>query len=210
MAVETLVVGQLQTNCYLFYDNHTREVVIIDPGDDGEFIINKIKDLNLKPKAILATHGHFDHILAAAELKLAFQIPFSLNAKDAKILARTQKTTKYFTGLNVEPAPVVDNFLINNKILTIGNLSLQVFVTPGHTLGSICLYCEKEKLIFSGDLIFKDGGFGRTDLEGGDFSVLKQSIKKILSLNKHTIIYPGHGLKTNIENERNFWEFSAA
>jgi len=209
MAVVILNVGQLQTNCYLFYDENTREAVIIDPGDDGEFIFNKIKDLNLKPKAILATHGHFDHILAATELKLAFSIPFCLNAKDVKILARTQKTTKYFTGLDVDPAPAVDNFLINNTILTIGNLGLQVFVTPGHTLGSICLYCEKEKLIFSGDLIFKDGGFGRTDLEGGDFSVLKQSIKKILSLNKHTIIYPGHGLKTSIENEKNFWEFSA-
>lgn len=210
MAVETLIVGQLQTNCYLFYDKDMREAFIIDPGDDGEFIINKIKDLNLKPKAILATHGHFDHVLAVTELKLAFNIPFYLNEKDIKILKRAQTTAKYFTGLDVDPTPTVDNFLINNKILTIGNLGLQVLVTPGHTLGSVCLYCEKEKLIFSGDLIFKDGGFGRTDLEGGNFSVLKQSIKKILSLNKYTIIYPGHGLKTSIENERNFWGFSAA
>lgn len=205
MEVETLIVGQLNTNCYLFYDEDTRNCFIIDPGDDGDFIINRIKDLDLKPQLILATHGHFDHVLAATELKLAFNIPFYLNAKDTKILKRTQSTTKYFTGIKPDPPPKVDKYLKEGQVLKVGNLSLKVIKSPGHTQGSVCFYCEKEKLIFVGDLIFANGGHGRTDLKGGDFDKLQQSIKRILSLPLKTVIYPGHGEETNVENETPFY-----
>ena len=186
MLVETLVVGQLKTNCYLFYDENSHDCFIIDPGDDADFIINKIKDLNLKPKAILATHGHFDHVLAATELKLAFNIPFYLNAKptcrqagDAKILKRTESTTKYFTGIKPDPLPKVDKRLKEGQVLKAGNLIFRVLETPGHTPGSVCFYCRQKNLIFVGDLIFANGSYGRTDLKGGDFEKLQKSIKKI-------------------------------
>ncbi len=100
MEVFSLIVGQLQTNCYLLSDLLTKECFIIDPGDEADFIIGKIISLGLRPKMILATHGHFDHVLAATELKLAFNIPFSLHKKDLFILKRMRQTAKYFTGLD--------------------------------------------------------------------------------------------------------------
>lgn len=205
MAVETLIVGQLSTNCYLFYDQDSGECFIIDPGDDADFIINRIKDLDLKPQLILATHGHFDHVLAITELKLAFNIPFYLNAKDAKILKRTQSTARYFIGIEPDPPAKIDKFLKEGQILKAGKLALKVIETPGHTNGSVCFYCQQKSLIFTGDLIFANGGYGRTDLKEGDFEKLQKSIKKILSLPLKTVIYSGHGEETNVENETPFY-----
>jgi len=200
--MEILVVGQLATNCYLFYDDKSRKAFIIDPGDDADFIIRKISDLDLKPQAILCTHGHFDHVLAVTELKLAFNIPFYLNAKDVRILKRTQKTTKYFTGMEVDPPSLPDKDLTQGQVLRLDSLSLKVVETPGHTQGSVSFYCRKQNICFVGDLIFAQGGLGRTDLAGGDEQRLKRSIKKILSLAKETIIYPGHGEQTTVEEEQ--------
>ncbi len=207
MPVKVLRVGQLSTNCYLFYGGESRECFIIDPGDDADFIINKIKDLDLKPKAILATHGHFDHVLAVTELKLAFKVPFYLSVRDAKILKRAQSTANFFTGLKVDPVVMPDKLLKEGEILKIGEFlpagGLKILETPGHTPGSLSFYCQKENLVFVGDLIFAGGGYGRTDLKGGDFEQLQKSIKKILSLPKSTIIYSGHGNPTTVKKEQN-------
>jgi hydroxyacylglutathione hydrolase len=209
MAVEVLIVGQLSTNCYLFYEKNSREGFILDPGDDGEYIKSKIKDLNLKPKGILLTHGHFDHVLAATELKLTFKIPLYLKAEERKILKRTRSTAKYFTGLEVDPPPKVDIFLKDKQKLKIGPSGgggeLKTIATPGHTPGSVSFYSQKEKLVFVGDLMFSAGGQGRTDLQSGDGEELKKSIKKILSLPQETIIYPGHGRATTIGEEKKFY-----
>lgn len=208
MPIEALKVGQLGTNCYLFYDNQSKEAFIIDPGDDAEYITNRISDLGLKPKAILATHGHFDHILAVTELQLAYNIPFYAHRNDAPIVKRMESTTKYFTGLETDSAPEINKPLINEKILKLGNdLQLKVIHTPGHTQGSVCLYCEKEKILISGDTIFADGDYGRTDLAGGDANKLKESIIKILSLPDDTEIYSGHGEPTNVKKEKYFYRF---
>jgi len=205
--IEVLKVGQLATNCYLFYNPNGLEAFIIDPGDDAEFIINKINDLGLKPKAILATHGHFDHILAVTELKLAYRIPFYAHRSDAPVVNRMERTAKYFTGIDTDPAPKIDRPLIDNKVSKLGDLSLKVVHTPGHTPGSVCLYCKEEKVLFSGDTIFADGNYGRTDLTGGDAEKLKESIIKILALPEDTIIYSGHGEETNVKKEKYFYRF---
>jgi len=189
-----LVVGQLQTNCYLIYAKEGGECFVIDPGDDAGFIMNKIKDLDLEPKAILATHGHFDHVLAVAELKLAYNIPFRMSRKDDKILMRQQKTGKFFTGVDVDPAVMPDNDLAEGGVLKVDGLKLEVLETPGHTCGGVSFYCKEEGFAIVGDLIFKNG-VGRTDLKGGDWEVLQKSISKVKSLPKGTIVYPGHGDK---------------
>ena len=113
MKIETLVVGQLQTNCYLVWDEKVGEGIIIDPGDDADYIINKLRDFNITPKAILATHGHFDHLLAVNELKLAFKIPFLLHQKDLPLLKHMRESTMHFTGADEGPSPKVDIFLKN-------------------------------------------------------------------------------------------------
>ena len=205
MPVETLVVGKLNTDCYLFYEERFRHAFIIDPGDDSEYIINRIRDLDLKPQAILATHGHFDHILAVTALKLAFGIPFYLHIKDEKILERTQKTAKFYIGLKVDPPPKVDYWLKQGQKLISANLTLKVLAAPGHTQGGVSFYSEKENLVFVGDTLFDHGVHGRTDLTGGNLKKIKQSIKKILSLPEKTIIYPGHGKITTVKNEKIFY-----
>jgi len=202
MSIEILKVGQLSTNCYLFYEKESPDCFIIDPGDDSGFIINKIKDLELEPKAILATHGHFDHVLGLTELKLAFNIPFYLHKADLPILKRTQSTAKYFLNTEVDPPLMPDKFLKDGQVLKTGKLSLKTIHTPGHTQGSVCFYSKKQNLIFVGDLIFANGSYGRTDLKGGDFDVLQKSIKKILKLPEKTIIYPGHENITSVKKEK--------
>jgi len=205
MPVEKTVVGQLQTNCYFFYKEENKDCLLIDPGDDAGYIMNQLGELGLKPRAILATHGHFDHLLAATELKLAYRVPFYLSQKDIKILKRQQRTAKFFTGLKADPPPPVDRFLKEGQKLEVNGLVFVVITTPGHTPGSVSFYCQGEGLIFSGDLIFLGGGRGRTDLEGSNPGELKNSIKKILSLPAATIIYPGHGRPTTVKKERKYW-----
>ena len=196
MKIEKLIVGQLQTNCYLLIANE--RCLIIDPGDDADFIISRIRELEVKPIGIIATHGHFDHLLAATELKLAYGIPFYLHKADLPILKRTKSTAKYFTGLSVDPPPPVDKYLKKGQILKVSKGKLRVIETPGHTPGSISLYTKD--MVFVGDLLFADGGVGRTDLQGGDAKMLDASIKKIMKLPKNTIAYSGHGEEFKLKN----------
>ncbi len=167
MNIERLVVGQLATNCYLAYSSG--EAVIIDPGDDGGYVIDKVKDLEVKPVAILATHGHFDHLLAATELKLTFGIPFFLHRKDLPILKRTQKTAKFFTGLEVDPSPEVDGGLKEGQIVEFGKERLRVIETPGHTAGSVSFYSIekiKNELFFERPRTRRYGGVEKSQSLG--------------------------------------------
>jgi len=195
MKIEKLVVGQLQTNCYLVWDEKSKEAVIIDPGDDAGFIINKIQDYQLRPKLILATHGHFDHVLATTELKLAFGIPFLMHQADLPILKRIQSTTKYFLGREADPAPKVDKFLKGGEQVDFGKESLKVIETPGHSPGGVAFYAPG--ILFSGDTLFKQG-VGRTDLAYSSTAQLNNSLKKLFQLPEKTVVYPGHGPKTTI------------
>lgn len=208
MPIEPLIVGQLKTNCYLVYDDKSRETLIVDPGDDADYIISKLSALSLKPMAILATHGHFDHVLAVTELKLAYKIPFYLHQKDEFLLARMQSSAKRFTGVIADPPAKVNRFLDDNQKFQITNFKFQIIYSPGHTPGGICLYCKSENFILTGDTIFANGAFGRTDLQGGDEKIIKKSIKKILSFPEKTIIYPGHGESTTIGREKRYYDFS--
>lgn len=118
-----------------------------------------------------------------------------------------ERTAKYFSGIETDPAPHIDKPLINNSELEVGNLSLKVVHTPGHTPGSVCFYSKKENILFSGDTIFADGNYGRTDLACGDAKKLNESIKKILSFPDDTLVYPGHGEETSIKKEKYFYRF---
>jgi len=201
--IKKIVVGPLATNCYLV-SNQKKDTLIIDPGEDGQFIIEEILKFELVPKMILATHAHFDHILAAFELKHTFKIPFLLNKKDLFILHYANKSARFWLNLKNEPLtpiPEVDRFLDEGDQIKLGREIFQVLETPGHTPGSICLYCQKHDLLLSGDTLFNQG-FGRTDLPGGSEKELLQTLKRIFKLSAKIRVLPGHGEETTLKTEK--------
>lgn len=197
MKVETLMVGPIQANCYLIYDENSREAAIIDPGAEGKKIIKIAEKLALKPQYIINTHGHYDHVGANDEVREHFQIPVYITEPDAHMLDGVQN----FFGMSVENKKA-DRLLHDGDKLTLADKNIQIILTPGHTKGGAVVYLPEERLCFSGDTIFK-GTVGRTDLAGGDFSELVHSIQKRLAdVPDDVTIYPGHGPKTTFSWER--------
>lgn len=205
--VVALPVGQLKANCYLVYDSEFLNTFIVDPGDDADFIYQKITDLNLTPQAIIATHAHFDHIMAVNELKINFKIPFYLPRGEEELLSWMRKSALYFTKTDPGPAPKVDKFIDENTALEIENCKLKIISTPGHTPGGVCLYLKASNILLSGDTIFARGGVGRYDFPYSNKTALKKSIEKLLKLPDDTKVFPGHGEPTTIgEFKKNFKE----
>lgn len=201
--VQTLVVGQLQTNCYIVSDSLSKEAVIIDPGDDGDWIIEKIISKGLIPSKIFLTHGHFDHALGAFELQVAFNIPLYLHYKDRDLIKNMRKSAKYYLHLDsVDPPPKVTYDICDNLNIQCGKIKIVSLHTPGHTQGSVSFYIPQNHAMFTGDSLFKDGGIGRTDFVYSDQDKLRSSIQRILSYPQRTILYPGHGPRTSIRHER--------
>lgn len=200
--IHTVVVGRLQTNCYLVIDKNLSKSIIIDPGDDADYIIRIIGDEKVTPTKIIATHGHFDHIMAATELQLAYNIPLLIHKKDEFLVKRMNQTAHFFTGLESDPAPKIRDHLKEGQKIKLGKESFRVLTTPGHTPGCISLYSKKEKVAFVGDLIFAYGGTGRTDFSYSNTRELDRSIAKILKLPKQTVVLSGHGPETTIADER--------
>lgn len=199
-------VGQLTTNCYLLHDDKSRDAIVIDPGDDPDFIIQKISDLDLDPKLIIATHAHFDHILAVREIKIAFKIPFAMHELDIDLLKWMRRSTKYFAGFDPGPPPTPDKFLVSNEIIKIGDSSLKIIHTPGHTPGGIALYSKRDEFLIAGDNIFAGGSVGRTDFPYCSKTDLQKSIKKLIALPSETIVYSGHGEETTIGEFKKAWD----
>jgi len=206
--IQTFILGELQTNCYLVIDQNTQQCLIIDPADNANFISEQILRQNLKPVAILATHGHFDHILAADELQMAFAspaeasakegLPFYINEKDLFLVKNLQKNASFWTKRTiVEKSPDKISFFSSNIKYQISNIKFEVIPTPGHTPGSVCFYFPKEKILFSGDTLFADG-VGRTDLSYSSPNDLQNSLKKLAQLPRETKIYPGHGKSADL------------
>lgn len=199
MLVETLVVGMIQANCYIVADETTREAVVIDPGGDAPVIARALEAKKLKPVAILATHGHFDHVAALTGMKRTTGAPIALHRGDLP-LVQNMASQGLFFGVQVEPAPPPDRFLEDGETVAFGNLSLQVIHTPGHSQGSVCFLVGKS--VFVGDLLFA-GSIGRTDLQGGDYDTLIRSVRtRIFTLPDDTTVYPGHGPATSVGTEK--------
>jgi glyoxylase-like metal-dependent hydrolase (beta-lactamase superfamily II) len=189
LQVTTLILGSLDTNCYLVWDELSHQAIIIDPADDGTSINDQILNLQLQPQAIVLTHGHFDHVLATLEVKTAWNIPILMHASDQQLLARANSSALHWTGEASDPVPPADDLLKDEQTLNLGKSTLKVIHTPGHTPGSICLY--DKQIIFTGDTIFKEG-VGRTDFSYSSSKKLWQSIEKIKALGTK-LAYAGHG-----------------
>lgn len=205
LSIHTLTVGQLAANCYLLQHPHSRKMLVIDPGEDANYIAERITKLDGKPMAILATHGHFDHILGAGELQMMFGIPFYIHEMDTFLVSRMRETAKYFLSREiVESPPTVDGVLTHGQRLPIEDTVLTVVSSPGHTPGSVCFHDTDNGMLFSGDTIFAKGAVGRTDFSYADKKVLDNSLNKIFSFPPKTIIYPGHGKPSTLQAEKTF------
>ncbi len=191
MKIHRLTVGPFHTNCYIIQINE--HCFIVDPGGDVDRIINKIYHLRCTPLAIVATHAHFDHILGAKPLKERFNIPFWMHREDLPVLLAQPAFVKHFWGIELpDTIDSVDRFLDEGDAL---NTGVKVIHTPGHSPGSITL--AGDGFLIVGDVIFKDG-YGRTDLPGGNESLLFRSISRILSYPDNTSVLPGHGEVTTV------------
>jgi len=198
MILRKLVVGPFASNCYIVGSESNKKGMIIDPGDEVEVILRNIKDLELEIRSIVLTHGHIDHIGALKEVKEATGAEVAIHTDEAKSLQRQALST--LLGLSYPTPPPPDRLLQGEDSIDIGDLHFLVLHTPGHSPGGICLLGEG--VVFSGDTLF-NFGIGRTDLPGGSYSQLMNSIHtKLMVLPDNTTVYPGHGPETTIGIER--------
>jgi len=201
MIFETFPVGPLQCNCTLLGDEETREAIVVDPGDEISHIHQRLKAHGLTLKQILITHAHIDHVGGALKLKSLTGAPIFLNENDLPLLEIMAEQAAWVGVPTPETAPP-DETLTDGRRVGLENYPAQVIHTPGHTQGSICLHFEPLKMVLAGDTLFA-GSIGRTDLPGGNYDQILDSIQsRLLTLPDGTKVVPGHGPVTTIGAER--------
>jgi len=201
MILESLTVGRLETNCYITGDEKTNEVMVIDPGDEDEKIYKTLVERKYEVIYIVLTHGHADHISAVKSLKEKTGAQVAIHQADSAALLDGRINLSIYMGSESVQVPA-DIELKDNSELKLGSYLFQIMHTPGHTPGGICIWTGNT--LFSGDTLFWES-IGRTDLPGGDYEQLLNSIReKLMRLEDSTVVYPGHGNKTTIGHERKY------
>lgn len=199
MRITRYSLGVLQTNCYLAVQD--TDAVLIDPGDSAEFLLEELQRKHLTLKGIIATHGHFDHVMAVGEIQLSYPVPLFMFTEDSFLLDRLASTAKHF--LEYDPHVISPKNIkkLHRGLLTIGELSFEVIHTPGHTPGSCALYVKEDGVVFTGDTLFEDG-IGDHSHTYSSFPQLKRSLSHLFMLPEETLVYPGHGNETTIGAEK--------
>lgn len=189
------------TNCYIVLDEKSKELMVVDPAGQADRIIEMIEILKGNVKYLYITHCHGDHTGAVEELKEKYNCKILIHRDDAPGINNPDLNLTYFIGIkNIELD--ADSVVDDGDLIHLGDLEFKVIHTPGHTKGGSSLYCEKKKLLFSGDTMFR-GTWGRTDLPTSSIEDIMDSItKKLLVLPGETIVYPGHGKSTRIKDEK--------
>lgn len=203
ISMDYRVLGDVATNCYLLKNNADRQCVLIDPADSPEKIKEMIEQSGCALKGILLTHGHYDHMLAAAAVRQAYQVPLCAGEAEKALLADAALNLSGRMG----GKPVTqdaDRWLTDGEMLTTAGLQIQVIATPGHTPGGVSYYVPEGGMLFSGDTLFAES-VGRTDFPGGSMSALVHSVKeKLFVLPEDTKVFPGHGEQTTIAYEKKY------
>lgn len=195
--------GELSANCYVLADTDSGKCIVIDAADDGAFIGEFVVRNNWVVTDILATHGHFDHNLAAFEVQTAFNARFAIHETDAFLLKRMRETAQHFLG-HIPPtvAPAISSYLKDTASLSVGDHEFAFKHVPGHTPGSMAFVVDSLGVAFVGDTVFAGGGVGRYDFSYSDEGQLRQSVRTILSLPDTMILLPGHGEELTVEQAK--------
>ena len=205
MIVKTLKLNSklegLVTNCYIGIDEATNKAIVIDPPGETDKIVNELNKLKATLKYIILTHCHVDHICGVNELVEKMGGEIAIGSKESSQV-NNEKVSLVFLGNIRYPEIHVSKELDDNEVLMLGETKLEILHTPGHTGGSISIYSKNDNIVFTGDTLFQNT-YGRTDLPTGSEIDIINSIKnKLLVLPEETIVYPGHGIETNIKNEK--------
>jgi len=199
VAIQTFVVGPLQSNSYLVVDERSRQAAVIDPGMESESVLEVVRHEGLRVESLIITHGHFDHVFSSAAFKAETGAQVIMHPDDVPLLLEMPETARFF-GFKAPPPPQPDRLVREGDVIKVGDLALRVLETPGHTPGGISLCLDNA--VFVGDTLFA-GSVGRTDLRGGSLDALLRSIRtRLLTLPDWTVVYPGHGAATSIGAER--------
>lgn len=189
----------IQANCFLVADKVTKKAIIIDPGGDAPVIVRRVTDLGLDIVAIIATHGHFDHVEGLAGVKSKIAAPIMVHPDDIPLIKGMRSQGALF-GIAVSEAPPPDRLLKDGDEIPFGNRTAKIIHTPGHSPGSVSVLVGNH--VFVGDLLFA-GSIGRTDLMGGDYDTLINSVtSRIFTLPAETVVHPGHGPDTKVGIEK--------
>ena len=205
MIIKSLAVGPLESNCFIIADENTKEVLVIDPGDEPDRILDLINENDFNVKYIVCTHAHFDHVGAVPDLKKETGAKIVIHRDEIEIYKSTKDQAALW-GYELDPLPEPDMFVSEGDKLEIGDLRFEILHTPGHSPGGICLYGEG--ILITGDTLFA-GSVGRTDFYGGDMEKLKSSFKRLMSLSDEVKVLPGHGPESTIGKEKsdNFFSY---
>ena len=201
MILEMLTVGPFQENCYVVGDEASGVGALVDPGDEAARIAIAVEQTNLDIGRILLTHAHIDHVGAVGALADEYACPVLMHA-EAEPMLKALPQQAVMMGMRFGRVPTVDRYVADEEIIEVGGLSLRSLYTPGHAPGHLAFYVEDEGLVLSGDALFA-GSVGRVDLPGGSMEVLMRSIEeRLLTLPDDTEVFPGHGPRTTIGEER--------
>lgn len=206
MEIIRIPVGKTQTNCYLLISNTNNQSVIIDPGGDPGKIFDSVKERSAKPIAILATHGDYDQVMASYAVQEKYGIPFYIHEEDKELLRLISSISSLASGeyYEIKPPDNIKN-LKDGESFEVGDITMKIWHSSGHTKGSVSLYCKEEKFVFSGDVISKKDS--KMKMSMGLSGALKYvaSIKRILDLNEQTTVFPGHGNPQLVKELRTDW-----
>ncbi|MBO5879288.1 MAG: MBL fold metallo-hydrolase [Clostridia bacterium] len=193
--------GNMFSNTYLVWDEESREAIVVDCGNSAEPILREALERGLSVKLVVLTHGHYDHILYMDEFRECFpEAKLVCGEGDEKLLCDSEANVSYLFG-DTRTFSAPDALLNDKDVITLGESRICVLPTPGHTPGGICLYSKHDALMFTGDTLFA-GGIGRTDFKYGSFSVLRESLQRLLNMDGEIEFHAGHGGPSKIAYEQ--------
>ncbi len=201
IVIDYVVVGPVQTNCYIVYPQNSMECIIIDPGADAEGVVSLLREKGLTAKGILLTHGHFDHILGLEELRAAVRVETYIGEEEKQLLESPDLNCSMM-GAGVAASCHADCYLKDGQSFELAEMKIQYLHTPGHTKGSGCYYFKESGFVLSGDTIFFES-LGRTDLPTGNGRMIVKSVEeKLMTLPDSVMLFPGHGPETTVGYEK--------